>query len=216
MRGLIQSVLVMGVLAFLLIHAGCRALRYDDQYANLQGHPPVENPLVAPLMDRQTLMEQISDEVDNYFRISREERIRVEGGILSEGWIETHPRIGSTLLEPWHEDSTSGFERIHATLQTVRRTAKVRIIPAENAFQIDLKVFKELEDLNQPAGAAIGGRPFRHDSALDIDRENQNFLNLNPGWIPMGRDFSLEQLMLRNIRQRLVKACESDDPIIFN
>ena len=154
-------------------------------------------------MDRWFVMDQISDEVDDYFKIYREERIRVLDGVMSEGWIETHPKIGGTLLEPWQLDSTPGFERIHATLQTVRRFAKLRVIPTGNSYQIDVKVFKELEDLPQPVGAAIGGPLLRHDNALDVGLNEPLLANRDEGWIPLGRDFSLEQRILRNIQQRL-------------
>lgn len=199
-------------LAVIVAMCGCRSLRYDPNYANLEGNASLNNPLLVPLVDRWVVMDQVSDELDDYFRIAREERIRVTDGILSEGWIETHPKIGATLLEPWHEDSTSGFERIHATLQTVRRQAKVRVIPSGNAYQIDVKVFKELENLDEPVGAAIGGDLYRHDSSLDRDNENRQPIKRARRWIPMGRDLSLEQKILRNIQQRLFKACETCDP----
>lgn len=154
-------------------------------------------------MDRWFVMDQISDEVDDYFKIYREERIRVLDGVMSEGWIETHPKIGGTLLEPWQLDSTPGFERIHATLQTVRRFAKLRVIPTGNSYQIDVKVFKELEDLTQPVGAAVGGPLLRHDNALDVGLNEPWLAGRDKRWIPMGRDFSLEQQILRNIQQRL-------------
>jgi hypothetical protein len=183
---------------------GCRALTYDDQSPNLCGQPPVQNPLAIPMMDRWLVMDQVSDEIDDYFKIYREERIRVLDGVMSEGWIETHPKIGGTLLEPWQLDSTQGFERLHSTLQTVRRFAKVRVIPSGNSYQLDVRVFKELEDLAQPVGSAVSGQ-LRHDSALDVDREDPWMTVQDKNWIPMGRDFSLEQQILRNIQKRLTE-----------
>ena len=154
------------------------------------------------MMDRNYIMDQVSDEIDNYFRIYREERIRIVDSLMTEGWIETHPRIGGTILEPWKKDSTRGFERLHATFQTVRRFAKVRVIPVGNSYQVDVKVFKELEDLPQPVGSAISGPIFRYDDALDVDRTEIPVAQ-TPGWIPMGRDFSLEQEILSNLDSRL-------------
>ena len=183
--------------------SGCRALSYDDQSPNLCGEQPVQNPLIAPKVDRWLVMDQVSDELDDYFRIYREERIRVLDGVMSEGWIETHPKIGSTLGEPWQRDSTAGFERLHATLQTVRRFAKVRVIPTSNSYQIDVKVFKELEDNEYPIGASVSAPQPRTDNALDVDRVNPWPLTQSNNWIPMGRDFSLEQQILRNLQQRL-------------
>lgn len=190
------------LLVLLSCQIGCRLFRYDEKSSNLMGHAPVQNPMVVPMVDRWVVMEQVSDEVDNYFKIYREERIRVLDGIMSEGWIETHPKIGSTLGEPWQKDSTRGFERLHATLQTVRRFAKIRVIPTGNAYQIDVRVFKELEDLKQPVGATTQGQ-LRFDNSLDRDSVAGVLASPNEGWIPMGRDFSLEQEMLRNISSRL-------------
>ena len=202
LKAAIQHALLALLLVLFTCQVGCRVFRYDEKSSNLMGHAPVQNPMVVPMVDRWIVMEQVSDEVDNYFKIYREERIRVLDGIMSEGWIETHPKIGSTLGEPWQKDSTRGFERLHATFQTVRRFAKIRVIPTGNAYQIDVKVFKELEDLNQPIGATTQGQ-LRFDNSLDRDSVAGTVPSANEGWIPMGRDFSLEQEMLRNISSRL-------------
>ena len=189
---------------------GCRTFQ-DVPVLNPDGHPELANPLPVPLVDRWVVMDQVSDELDNYFRIYREERIRLVENVMTEGIIETHPKIGATILEPWHKDSTRGFERQHASLQTVRRFAKVRVIPAGNGYQVDVKVYKELEDLPEPIHSTITGRTPRHDASLDVDFPEEiyaPFINpKNKGWIPMGRDFSLEQLILRNIQNRLSQLC---------
>ena len=200
---LTRTLTVAMLIGLVFLGTGCRMLRYDPSGPNLLGNAPVANPLVVPLVDRWLVMDQVSDEMDNYFKIYREQRIQILDGVLSEGWIETHPRIGSTLLEPWHVDSTPGFEKIHATLQTVRRFAKVRVIPTGNSYQIDVKVFKELEDLPSPIGAAVTGPLLRYDNALDVGQTDQWLSGREKGWIPMGRDISLEQQILRNIQGRI-------------
>ena len=164
------------------------------------------NPLPIPLEDREWVMDVISDELDNYFRISREQRMQQVDSILTEGWIETHPRIGSTIFEPWFRDSQPGFEKLHATLQTVRRFAKVRVVPSQDQYWIDLKVYKELEDLPQPIGYTVGGRFSRFDNSIDVD-EPYAPDPANAGWIPLGRDFALEQAILSNINARIEKGC---------
>lgn len=192
---------------------GCQAFR---SFSGLENQPiptsEVANPLAVPLLDRWLVMEQISDELDDYFRIFREERIRMHDGILSEGRIETHPKIGSTLLEPWRRDSLVGFERLHATLQTVRRFAKVRVVPTGDHYLVDLQVFKELEDLQQPVGSGVSGTILRHDSSLDIDQGNPQLTENNLGWIPLGRDILLEQQILGNIQARLQKYANGEKP----
>lgn len=194
---------------------GCRTFS-ETPVTNPLGHAEIANPLVVPMMDRWLVMEQVSDELDDYFKIYRDERIRLVDNVMTEGWIETHPKIGATAIEPWHEDSTPGFERLHATLQTVRRFAKVRVIPAGNAYQLDVKVYKELEDLAEPQHSTVSGRTLRHDSSLDIDLPEEfevpQVIAKNAGWIPMGRDFSLEQQILRNIQGRLNEIAQSGCP----
>lgn len=200
--------LTTGLMVCLLVFSvGCRAFR-EPVAATCAPADGIPNPLMVPMMDRWYVMDQISDEIDNYFRIKREERIRVIDSVMSEGWIETHPQIGGTLVEPWKKDSTPGFEKAHASLQTVRRFAKVRVIPFGNSYQIDVKVFKELEDLIQPLGAAVSGQIMRTDNTLDIDATDPWIGNRSPGWIPMGRDFSLEQKILENLQKRLTKVIE--------
>ncbi len=192
-------------MAFLV--CGCNRFLAKSPTPWPEGHQPVDNPLLVPMVDRELLMDQISDELDDYFRIYREERLRLVNSVLTEGWIETHPKIGATLFEPWRKDSTPGFERIHATLQTVRRFAKVRIIPNKGNYAIDVKVYKELEDRLAPERATVSSRSIRHNNALDSDLNDPFYSPPNAGWIPMGRDFSLEQRIVRNIQERVTRFC---------
>lgn len=206
-----ETLAKLSLLLIIGFSSGCSAIRQEPT-TNPHGFQQVSNPLIAPMVDPWLVMEQISDELDDYFRIYREERIRVVDSVMTEGWIETHPKIGATALEPWDRDSTLGFERLHATLQTVRRFAKVRVIPSESSFTIDLKVYKELEDLPQPKHHRVSGKPIRHDNALDIDDLREWVDPPNRGWIPMGRDFALEQQILRNIEARLSGVLDAPGP----
>ncbi len=197
----VTPILMIAVL--MLGGIGCRTIQNLEATKNQTCFEPVANPLIVPMVDRWFLMDEISDEIDDYFRVFREERIRSVDGVMTEGWIETHPRIGSTVLEPWHHDSTRGYEKIHASLQTVRRYAKVRVIPTNNSYTIDVQVFKELEDNPRPDNSPVSGKMLRTDNALDTDLPENWAATNNQGWIAMGRDVSLEQQILRNIEQRL-------------
>ena len=196
------------LLALALLLATCTSCRHvatGGWKPVAQGLAPnaIPNPLVVPMVPREFVMDEVSDEIDDYFRILREQRIRLTDNILTEGWIDTEPRIGSTILEPWRFDSTPGFERAHATLQTVRRWARVRVIPQGNRYLIDLHVYKELEDLEEPEHSTITSADLRHDNALDIDDFDAQLTVPNRGWIPMGRDISLEQTILARIQERI-------------
>lgn len=195
------------ILSLASLTCGCGRFAAKSPTPWPQGHEPINNPVLVPMVDREMLMDQISDELDDYFRIYREERLRLVNNVLTEGWIETHPKIGSTMFEPWRKDSTPGFERLHATLQTVRRFAKVRIIPNKDNYAIDVKVYKELENRQAPERSTVTGRDIRHNNALDSNPDAPFPDAPNKGWIPMGRDFSLEQQIIRNIQERVTKFC---------
>jgi len=169
-----------------------------------------ENPMFVPAIDREFLHNQTVDALDNYFRIEREERVRLIGGILTEGRIDTFPRVGSTLLEPWRGDSTPGYERLHATLQSIRRKATVRIIPTEGGYLLDVVVQKELEDLNKPENATAGGATQRHDGTIVRLTGPPGRAAITLGWIPLGRDVSLEQRILGDLQLRLEVDCQID------
>ena len=207
MRRLPAHIFVLNLCLLLLVTlCGCRMFSTTAYSGAVQSEVP--NPLTVPPYDRTLVMDQVSDELDNYFRIYKEEQIRIVDNVMTEGWIETHPQIGGTIFEPWRKDSTRGFERLYATLQTVRRFAKVRVIPTGNSYLIDVKVYKELEDRQFPQYSNYTGRQLRHDNSLDIDRNDIDNAP-NEGWIPLGRDFSLEQQILRNIQSRITENCAS-------
>ena len=88
----------MGIIALLSIAGGCRSLLLDETATRIAPEYELENPLIVSYVDREWVMDAVSDELDNYFRIYREERIRLVDNIVTEGWIETHPQIGSTAL----------------------------------------------------------------------------------------------------------------------
>ena len=169
----------------------------------LGGSPPIENPMFVPALDGEFLWNQTVDAVDDYFRIEREERVRLIGGVLTEGRIDTFPITGSTLLEPWRRDSTPGYEKLHATLQSIRRRALVRVIPTEGGYLLEVAVQKELEDLDKPEHATAGGATLRHDGSLVRQEGESGRYSATLGWIPLGRDMTLEQRILADLRARL-------------
>ena len=73
--------------------------------------------------DHQSLWETVSDVIDDYFKIEREEPVRLIGDTLTEGRLETFPEPSPTILEPWRLDTASREQRIENTLQSIRRRA---------------------------------------------------------------------------------------------
>jgi hypothetical protein len=162
------------------------------------------NPLRVPVTNHEFAWDQIAQVVSNYFPIQREERVRIEGDMWTEGRLETPYRIAATALEPWRGDSVGTFNLWQSTLQTIRRRAMVRVVPEGNNYAIEVRVDKELEDLPQPEQATAGIASLRTDTALpsaltpEISRVRASQL-----WIPLGRDAALEQKMLAEMQSRL-------------
>jgi hypothetical protein len=164
---------------------------------------PIANPLFLPPIDREFLWNQTVDALDDYFRIEREDRVRLVAGVLTEGRIDTFPTVGSTIFEPWRVDSTPGYEKLHATLQSIRRRATVRVIPTEGGYLLDVVVQKELEDLDKPEHATAGGSTLRHDGTIVRQEGAPGRYSVTLGWIPIGRDLTLEQRILADLSARL-------------
>ncbi len=189
------------------------------------GPPPVhwENPALVPVVNRDFVWDQIVDVVDDYFRIEREDRVRLVGDVQTVGRIDTVPEVGSTLLEPWRSDSVNFNERLESTLQTIRRRALVQVVPAEGGFLVDVAVYKELEDLKSPEMAATGRAVIRDDGSPDRFSDESGSAaaaGSSPppatraggpygpqptmlGWIPLGRDAALEQRIIGQIMARV-------------
>ncbi len=183
----------------MLCSAGCAGF-FNRRASSTEA---LANPLFLPPVDRELLWNQSVDAIDDYFRIEREDRVRLIGGVLTEGRIDTFPTIGSTMFEPWRTDSTRGYEKLHATLQSIRRRATLRIIPVEGGYLLDVVVQKELEDLDKPEHASAGGATLRHDGTLVRQEGPPGRFSVTLGWIPIGRDVALEQRILADISARL-------------
>lgn len=172
------------------------------------------NPLPVPVVDLDFAWEQIAAVVEEYFKIQHEERVRLVGGILTEGRIDTVPLAASTLLELWRHDSVTFHDRLLATLQSMRRRAFIRVIPVQSGFLVDLQIEKDLEDLPRPSMDRSGRSTF--DQIQGVDRTTNPIPSLasppgvppippipTAGWINVGRDVALEQVMLSKIQTRL-------------
>ncbi len=169
--------------------------------------PPVpiysDNPLLIPLGDPYYVWEGVVGVVSDYFKIEREEPVKVVGDLLTEGRLDTYPEVGSTLLEPWRHDSADSYERLESTLQSIRRTARVRVIPSQGGFLVEVAVFKYLEDVKQPAHASAGAATFQPESSLTRIVSPVGEQEVNKGWISLGRDQALEQRLLSHLQERL-------------
>lgn len=166
--------------------------------------PSLPNPLKVPVSNHDFAWDQIVDVVSDYFPIAREERVRIDQQMWTEGRVETPYQVGATLFEPQRHDSVGSFNRWQSTLQTIRRRAMIRVVPEPDGYLIEVQVDRDLEDLPQPAEATAGAATLRNDNSLPSAARSQvSRTRWSPVWIPLGRDTPLEQEMLENIRERL-------------
>lgn len=174
----------------------------------LPTQPKVENRVPNPLYVRganpDAVWEIVAREASRYYPIGAEERLRESGGLVTEGRLETQWGSGSTIFEPWRRDSVGAFNRWQSTLQTIRRRVVIRALPAAGGYELDVRVDKQLEDLNRPERASAGAASLRNDSALPTDRLAPIDPVLGSGrWIDIGRDEALEQRILTRLGRQL-------------
>jgi len=197
-----RFLLLLVVLSPLLM-PGCGRLQYrlttpvPEQF--------VPNPIELPAVADDFLWLQVVDVVDDYFRIQRERPVQNRPGLVLEGRLDTSYISGASLLEPWRKDSTAGFERWQSTLQSIRRRATVFVRPVGAGYSIEVVVQKELEDTDRSLEATEGVASVRTDGTV---RRVEDSLPQTPstlGWIPLGRDTTLEQAILQDILGRVTK-----------
>ncbi len=117
-----------------------------------------------------------------------------------EGRIETKPRIAPGLLLFMKPGNPDLYQRLLATTQTYRHRATVRIQPAQmGGFFISVTVYKELEDLPRPVRATTAAI-FRTDNNIERQFTVVDPTVFESNWIPKGRDFEVEQLLLRQLK----------------
>lgn len=179
------------------------------------------NPLIVRTSEPAYLWESIIDVLDDYFPIEREYPVQsyryvnddgVESVVRTEGRVDTKPVIAAGLFEPWKKNSINLDQRVEATFQTVRRSATVRVVPEDSAFMVHLAVYNELENLPQPMQSGMSGSNLLFSDDFSQLQTPTGESAPADGWIPQGRDFDLEQYMLREIAWRLKNPPETVNP----
>jgi hypothetical protein len=184
--------------------AGCSTgpLMENPLFVRPDKLPPQDNPLYVPQgpMSYAKLYTKVLDIVDDFWEVAYPNRY--------EGRIETFPSIAPGLEQPWKPGSPDFYQRLYAYFQTVRHRCIVLITTADDGgYFIEVRVLKELEDLPMPIRATAGMASFRNPSTVE-----RQFEVIEPGvyemnWIPIGRDYKLEQVLLQKIAQ-----CKFNDP----
>lgn len=166
---------------------GCVGL---DRYG-----PPVTNPVFVRANDPEQAWEKTVDTLHDYlFEIERENKL---GGV-----IETKYKTGANVMEPWHPDSVGTRNRLESTFQSIRRKVFIHFTPAPGGFLVGVEAIKELEDVPR-AATSVGGATFLDNSSMQRDLNPVVGQDTPSGWINLGRDPALEQVMLRSVNRRL-------------
>lgn len=162
----------------------------------------LSNPITIGVNDSEFLWNQIVDTVEDYFKIKSEQRASRDPTGWLEGRLETYPEIGSTIFEPWRKDTAFGYQSIQSTLQTMRRTCFIRVIPIEQGFSVAVEVIKELEDVDRSQYSSEGSAIARHDGSIVRVAPGLTGQPITLGWIRQENDTELEQRLLREILGR--------------
>lgn len=155
---------------------------------------PQENPLYIPQGPGAypKVFEKALDVVDDFFEIAYSNRY--------EGRIESQPAIAPGIEQPWKPGSPDFYQRLLAYLQTIRHRAIVLITTADDGgYYVDVKVLKELEDLPTPLRATAGSASFRMNSTIERQFEVIEPPIFEANWIPIGRDYKIEQVLLERL-----------------
>ncbi|MDR1925824.1 MAG: hypothetical protein LBQ66_15770 [Planctomycetaceae bacterium] len=205
--GMICKVIVL-VIVFALYLSGCSTARIFDSNnvtGNLQliSNSPVSNPISIPSCDHEFLWEVLASSFDSHFETEREMPVRFYDNVLTEGRLDGKPKIGASVFEPWHADSVGCKERFDCTLQTIRRRAMLRVIPQVGGYQIEMFVYKELEDNLRPIQSAISTANLRFKDDTEPFTNRIDVDQSMAGWIMIGRDTAMEQRLLKEIMYRI-------------
>ncbi|MDA7914766.1 hypothetical protein N9Z64_00810 [bacterium] len=203
-RGRMLCLLLLALLILgLFCSVGCRQFRY--RFRNAPPEQFVPNPLDLPAAPDAFVWSQVIDAVDDYFPIIRETPVQNADGFILDGRVETAYAIGASCFEPWRKDSTPGFERWQGTLQSIRRRAIVTVRPRGPGYTIEVVVQKDLEDVGRSVTATESSVGVRYDSSIERRGRLVEGTTDTLGWIPLGRDSSLEQVILTDIFGRITQ-----------
>lgn len=161
------------------------------------------NPAFVPIADRELLWNTLVDVIDDSYRIDTEDRVRLVDNELTVGLIVTHFELSSGWLEPWRSDTVTFFDRLEATLQSMRRRAKVQVVPVAGGFNVEVNVSKELEDVQRPLYSPASAGTLRYDTSQRHTKSTVGDQPVVTGWIPQGRDTAAEQYIINQLMSRL-------------
>lgn len=157
---------------------------------------PIAGPLYVGTTNEELVWERAVDVLHDFnFQIERENRL---GKV-----IQTSPKVGASLFEPWHKDAVGFNSRLEGTLQSVRRTVQISMQPDDQGtgYVVNVAAYKEREDLPGIAANSPGAATFEESQPLSRDLNPVVGQTAPSKWIPAGRDPLLEQAILAKLQQ---------------
>ncbi|MFG0256225.1 MAG: hypothetical protein ACF787_14185 [Rhodopirellula sp. JB053] len=203
LRRSIAALVLLVVIGGTFALGGCGQLAYRLTSDVPQQYVP--NPLELPQVPDDFLWLQVVDTLDDYFRIARQQPVVNRRGLVLEGKIETSYKVAGSIFQPWRKDSTTGFERLQSTLQSIRRRAIVTVRPNMTGYSVEVIVQKDLEDTDRTQYATESTAGVRHDGSRVSRDDGFDDSPQTLGWIPLGRDTVLEQAILKDLFGRVTK-----------
>lgn len=195
---ILRTIWLAGSLA---LSAGCATLQTSLDQLGIVPPPPAEeaNPLFVPLNKEEytKVFEAAFRALDNFgFDIVDSNR--------ADGRIETAPRVAPGLFMFFKPGSPDVYQRTLSTLQSYRHRVTVLIQASpQGGYFVEVQARKDLEDLPKPLRSTIGGAIFRLDNNVDRQFEVIDISYPGLGWISRGRDATVEQELLRQIKKCL-------------
>jgi hypothetical protein len=161
-----------------------------------------ENPvLIAPgqndAFSYADVFERVLSVVGDYFEIAYPNRY--------DGRIVTIPKIAPGYEQPWKPGTPNVHERLVNTFQTMRYRCNVQIkASAGGGYLVQVIVLKELKDDPQPSLPNAGLASFQESATVERQYEvldPNTSTQSGERWIPKGRDYALEKIILRKIQR---------------
>jgi hypothetical protein len=196
--------LAVGAVALALLASGCGSTGplFENPVLVRAAPPgPVSNPVYIPLGTNGNAYRKVFAAVED--ELQRDEFTILEANPYA-GLIRTYPRVAPGLEQFFKTGSPDYYERLLATLQSIRHIVVVKIDGAnDGGFWVDVKVYKELEDVDRPIRATAGAAAFRSDPSVERQESVIEPVSLTGGWIPIGEDIPFEQLILGRLKMCL-------------
>ena len=181
-------IIAYALMTFALLLAGCAK---EEQSA------PVEQ-ICSSGINKQQAMQAAEDCLgDMHFAIEKAD--------VEQGLIRTKALTGGQFFEFWRSDNVGSFNTAEANIQTIRRTAELKI--SEQAGQLCINCNVSVRRLNMPERqTASGSQAYR---MFTKSRESMQSLKLDSeqkktaSWVDLGKDTQLETEILKRIEQRI-------------